>query len=224
MSECSTRARSPRRRTPRPASVSAGSAGSTPRRIWSSPAAASMRIPARTPPSTRSSPIPTRHASPITFLRCHTGQPTLLATCRSCARARSSRCRTAATTAARTASSGRRAASHRAFPRESCTIACQRRNRRSPRGDRAVRRRPRVVRTRHRDRPRDAGRVAARPLRRKCAHPAQQRQRERCHRRADRAQRTSAALLALAHPAAKRQRSCCAQCIAAIGARNTCAS
>ena len=74
---CSTPARSRRRRTRRHASASGGCAGSIPARISCSPAAASMRIPAHTRPSTRSSRTTTRTASPSTSSRCRA--PTTIA-------------------------------------------------------------------------------------------------------------------------------------------------
>ena len=98
-----------------PTASSPAPPSATPRRTWSSPAAASTPTPARTPPSTRSSPIATRTRSRTTFSRCRDASDPAARCPAACARAPSSRCRTDATIAARTASSGRRAACRRAF-------------------------------------------------------------------------------------------------------------
>jgi len=145
MYACSTPARSPRRRMRHRQRIRRLRRLESRRTPRAHRLAVSMRTPARTPPSTRSSPIPTRAQSPTT---CSPWRAAWArhATRRRCARARSSRCRTAATIAARTASSGRRGASRRAFPpadvHERVRAAIE-----AVWGDRAVRRRPRVVRT-----------------------------------------------------------------------------
>ena len=144
---------------------------------------------------------------------------------RSCARARSSRCRTAATIAARTASSGRRAARRSSIP---ARIVQERVRAAIDAGHAEIVLCGVDLGSYGRDVGTDLPTLVGSLLdvvRRARAHPAQQHQRQRRDAGADRAQRAPTALRALAYAAAERQRSTCfARCTAATGARSTCVS